>query len=217
MLPKVAVVVLHSQSKKINCWKCVQETLAGVFCEHCQAILDIPADSPPSPFEILDLKETLLINEEELRAKFYVLSKKLHPDRFATSPPPAPQYALRWTTALNRAYKTLKSKEERTQWFIEKHLGTSSGEKKSAIPTDLAETYFEIQDLLSEGNLEPLLVFKTELESQLSKSQAQWAELAIRFDAAQEKLPVAQALRAHKNREKYLRSMLSDLERRMNS
>jgi molecular chaperone HscB len=184
---------------------------------HCKAILDIPADYLLSPFEILGLKENLLINEEELRAKFYDLSKKLHPDRFATSPPPAPQYALRWTIALNRAYKILKAKEQRTQWLIEKHLGASSPEKKSDIPTDLAETYFEAQDLLSEGNLEPLLAFKTELESQLCKNQSQWTELAHQFDSAQEKISAAQALKAHENREKYLRSMLSDLERRVNS
>lgn len=217
MLPKAAVVVPHSQSKIIICWKCSQKTLPNIFCEHCNSVLDYPTDSVPSPFDVLGIAETLILDEEGLRQSFYELSKKLHPDRFATSTPPAPQYALRWSTALNRAYKTLKSKEDRTQYIIEKYLGPNPKESKTSIPTDLAETYFEAQDLLSEGDLGPILAFKKELESQVAESQKQWEILANTFDESQDKKATAQVLQQHETREKYLRSMLSDMERRTNS
>ena len=215
MLPKAAVVVLHSQSKTISCWKCSEQTAPQIFCERCHSILDYRADSILSHFDILGVTERLVLDENELRNKFYELSKQLHPDRFAVSPAPAPQFALRWTTALNRAYKTLKSKEDRTQYIIEKYLGHSSSAKKSTIPSDLAETYFEIQDLLTEGQSEPLLSFKKELEKKLAESDEQWIVLANTFDETENKLAATQALRDHQDRERYLKSMLNDLERKV--
>lgn len=217
MHPKAVVVVLHSLSKTIKCWKCSAEIPNQVFCESCQTILDFRSDITLSPFEILNLKESLLIDENELRSHFYELSKKLHPDRFASEPHPAPQYALRWTTALNRAYQTLKSREERTRYLIEKHLGSSPAATKAAIPTDLAEAYFEVQDLLSDGKKEPLLQFKQEIEKQLEESLTQWKQLAKTFDESTDKAQALEALRAHENREKYIRSMLNDIERKVTS
>jgi len=215
MRPKVAVVVLHSQFKKIKCWKCSLETSPLVFCEHCQSILDYSPDSRLSHFDVLNLKESLLVDENDLRNHFYELSKKLHPDRFVNEPHPAPQYALRWTTALNRAYQTLKHREERTQYLINKYLGPSSTSAKLAIPADLAEAYFEVQDLLSEGQREPLLQFQKEIEKQLEESQTQWKNLAKIFDDSEDKIQALEALRKHEGREKYIRSMLNDIERKV--
>lgn len=215
MRPKVAVVVLHSQFKKLKCWKCSLETSPVVFCEHCQSILDYNPDGSLSHFDILNLKESLLVDENDLRTHFYELSKKLHPDRFVNEPHPAPQYALRWTTALNRAYQTLKHRGERTQYLIDKYLGTSSTSAKLAIPTDLAEAYFEIQDLLNEGQREPLLQFQKEIEKQLEESQTRWQSLAKIFDDGKDKIQALEALRKHENREKYIRSMLNDIERKV--
>lgn len=217
MLPKVAVVALHSQSKKIKCWKCSQETIPSVFCEKCHTILDYRADSSLSHYDILNLEERLVLDDDELRHHFYELSKKLHPDRFVNEPHPSPQYALRWTTALNRAYQTLKNQEERTQYLIEKYLGASPQAAKSAIPTDLAEAYFEVQDLLSEGQDEPLRQFKFQIEKQLESSKDHWLQLATTFDESKNKIKAAEELRKHENREKYIRSMLNDIERKVRS
>ena len=216
MLLKVVVVVPHSQSKPITCWHCSKITLQGVFCEHCQTILDYPTNYSPSHFEVLGIPESLLFDENLLRSRFYELSKRLHPDRFATSPSPAPQYALRWTTALNRAYQTLRSKEERTSYLIEKYLGPNLKASQSSVPTDLAEAYFEVQDLLSEGELAPIVSFQKELESKLTESQKHWEVLAKTFEDSTDKKTAAKALQTHEIREKYLRSMLSDIERRVN-
>jgi len=211
------VVALHSQSKKIKCWKCSQETTSLIFCDRCHSIQDYHVGTSISHYEVLNLPETLIIDENKLRHQFYELSKKLHPDRFVNENHPAPQYALRWTTALNRAYQTLKNREERTQYLVEKYLGASPQAAKAAIPTDLAEAYFEVQDLLSEGHTEPLLKFRAEIENQMEESQARWNELAQMFDQGPNKIQAAESLRKHENREKYIRSMLSDIERKVTS
>ena len=211
------VVALHSQSKKTKCWKCSQEITSLIFCEHCHSIQDYSVSASLSHYVVLNLPETLLLDDQRLRNQFYELSKQLHPDRFVNEAHPAPQYALRWTTALNRAYQTLKNREERTQYLVEKYLGASPQAAKAAIPTDLAEAYFEVQDLLSEGHMEPLLRFQKEIEKQLEESQARWTELAQMFDQSPNKIQAAESLRKHENREKYIRSMLNDIERKVTS
>lgn len=187
-----------------------------MFCESCKSILDYPTDASFSPFQVFGIPETLILNSDDIRNRFYELSKLLHPDRFALSSGSAAQYALRWMTALNRAYKTLKSKQERTLYLVEKYLGPTPPSAKSSIPTDLAEVYFEVQDLLFEGDLAPIQSFKAELENQLNESEKNWEVLAQGFDSSSDKKTAAKALQTHETREKYLRSMLSDIERKVN-
>jgi DnaJ-domain-containing protein 1 len=217
MLQKVAVVALHFRSNIIKCWKCSKETSPSLFCESCHSILDYRADSSLSHFEILNLKESLIIDEDLVRTQFYELSKQLHPDRFANQPHPAPVYALRWTTALNRAYQSLKNREERTRYLIEKYLGAPTQNSKSAIPLEMAESYFEALDSLSEGNKEPLIQFKLEVEKRLEESGKNWEKLAKQFDESLNKIETAQLLRKHETEEKYFRSMLADIERKVTS
>ena len=217
MLQKVAVVVLHSPFKLVKCWKCSKETSPAMFCESCHSILDYRADNSLSHFEVLQVKEALIVEQELLRNQFYALSKKLHPDRFANQPHPAPVYALRWTTALNRAYQTLKNRDERTRYLVEKYLGAPTQNSKPVLPLEMAETYFESLDSLSEGNKEPLLQFKLEIEKRLKESGASWEKLAKQFDESLNKIETAQLLRKHETEEKYFRSMLADIERKVTS
>ena len=132
-------------------------------------------------------------------------------------PHPAPVYALRWTTALNRAYQTLKNREERTRYLVEKYLGAATQNSKSVLPLEMAETYFESLDSLSEGNKDPLLQFKLEVEKRLQESGTNWEKLAKQFDESLNKIETAQLLRKHETEEKYFRSMLADIERKVTS
>ncbi|MFM8313403.1 MAG: hypothetical protein ACKOA8_03890, partial [Deltaproteobacteria bacterium] len=161
--------------------------------------------------------EKLQLDESALRSKYYELSKQLHPDRFSNAPHPAPQYALRWTTALNRAYQCLKNKSERTLYLIEKCLPKSTTAAKKAIPTDLAEAYFEIQDLLSEGHVEPLLNFRKQLEALLEKNADSWEVLANEYDMGNNKIATLEKLHQQAEKEKYIHSMLADIERKVSS
>lgn len=208
------VVALHSQSKNRRCWGCSQETSSLIFCDQCKSIQDFPLDTL-SHFEILGVEEKLLLDEEALRSKFYELSKQLHPDRFSNISHPAPQYALRWTTALNRAYQCLKSKSERTLYLINKCLPKSTTAAKKAVPTELAEAYFEVQDLLSEGHIEPLLGFKTQLEALLTENADSWEHLAKEFDTGNHKMAALEKLQQQAEKEKYIHSMLADIERKV--
>ena len=208
------VVVLHSQFKNKKCWSCSKDTVSLIFCDHCKSLQDFPLDRI-THYEILGLEEKLLIDEGALRTRYYELSKQLHPDRFSGASHPVSQFALRWTTALNRAYQCLKSKSDRTLYLINKGLPKTTNFAKKAIPTDLAEAYFEIQDLLSEGNLEPLLAFKKQLEQLLEENDIQWQNLASEFDLGENKIATLEKLQLLAEKQKYIHSMLADIDRKV--
>ena len=108
-----------------------------------------PLPSGLNYFEVLGVPSRLVLDLDTLSQRYYELARKYHPDRYSMQPAPIPQYALQWTTALNRAFQTLKDPISRTEYVIELS-GASTAEKSAKVPLDLAEAYFELQDLLGE-------------------------------------------------------------------
>jgi molecular chaperone HscB len=153
------------------------------------------------------------MDEAELQRKFYALSKKFHPDRFAVSDPRQAMYALRWTTLLNKAYQTLRDSHLRSLYLLELYRVPEN--KTTAVPVELAETYFELQELLEDGNKEPLTHFKKDLEKKAEDLQTEWSSLADHWPAAGGEEIVLKKLQALLNEQRYLKSMLADVERKL--
>lgn len=168
-------------------------------------------------FDVLGLPVSLSIDETQLRAAFYELSRALHPDRFASASPQEAMHSTRWSTALNNAYQTLREREKRSHYLLE--LFHSSPEKKgAAIPLDLAEAYFELQDLLSEPEGQAQMrKFRDGLADQLTSGDAEWEDIAGAWDGEAEKKTVLTRLHQHLTKQRYLRSMISDLEKKIGS
>lgn len=187
MPPRVAVVERPSRC----------ESCEGLpFCSRCGTLQDLPADS--NHFRLFSLAPSLALDESALREAFYALSRKLHPDRFAVSSPEEQNRALRWTTALNRAYQALRDPETRSRYLLELHGSRESGVN---VPAELAEAYFEADDLVS---------FREELLSRLASADADWKALSSEWSEKR----IAE-LREIVDRKRYLRSMLNDLEAKL--
>ena len=65
-------------------------------------------DAYNSFFTLFQLPEHLNLDVVELEKKFYALSRRLHPDRFAAKPASEQEAALAASSNLNDAYRTLK-------------------------------------------------------------------------------------------------------------
>ena len=143
---------------------------------------------------------------ETLRAKFYELSKKVHPDRFAEGHGQEATYSARWSNLVNRAYQTLKDRERTALYLLGGEL------KSNQVPLDLAETYFDLQDALGEPEGKARLVaFKSELEKLREASDADWAKVNERWRATKDD----NLIRTQLTRERYLASMLADIEKKL--
>lgn len=162
-------------------------------------------------YQVFGLSPKLLLDEEKLREDFYSLSKQVHPDRFSTRPAPEPAHALRWSTALNRAFQTLRDRETRSRYLLEL-LGGEARKACPPMPFDLAETYFELQETLGQGT-EPLLSFKKKLEGEMQETESSWQNLAQRWETENEstRKAILTELGDLLVKRKYLNSMLADL------
>ena len=115
-------------------------------------------------FEVFSLQRKLQVDVSALESQFYAMSRKLHPDRFASRSPAEQEAALAQASSLNDAYRTLKEPIGRTAYLLKlegveleeqsqratdaaRAAGTA---KKQLIPPELLEQVFELNMQLQE-------------------------------------------------------------------
>ena len=164
----------------------------------------------PTYFAIFSLPPHLVLDTRALEKSFYALSRRLHPDRFASQSPQAQAAALAESSRLNDAYRTLKDPIARTEYLLKlegieleeqsksaTELARTTGTaKKQVVPEDLLEEAFELNMQLEEmraakkfGDDDPQLrkdlqAAKVEFDTKLAAAQADLEGLWTRWDAA---------------------------------
>jgi molecular chaperone HscB len=115
-------------------------------------------------FGVFSLPRHLQIEGASLEKAFYAMSRKLHPDRFASAGTLEQEAALAESSRLNDAYRTLKDPVLRTQYLVSlegveleeqskaatEAARTSGTEKKQIVPPELLEEVFELNMQLME-------------------------------------------------------------------
>jgi len=139
----------------MKCPHCNQSVQTEEFCPHCGKILPPPTDE--SYYKVLGYdREFLRVDPDDLEKRLFSLSKKFHPDRFASKSAIEIQLSHDRSSAVNNAYRTLKDPITRAKYMVERQLG-SIEEKSATVPMEMADMFFEVQDALdvireSDGN-----------------------------------------------------------------
>jgi molecular chaperone HscB len=173
-------------------------------------------DTPIDFFAVFELSQKLRVDTVVLEKKFYTMSRRLHPDRFVSRPEVEQEVALRQSSLLNDAYRTLRDPVLRTQHLL--HLEgvemeeqskaatdaarASGGEKKQAVPPELLEEVFELNMQLTEmraakqmGEDDPQLrrdlegakrTFDAKLDETQTELEREWASWDAALDAGDE-------------------------------
>jgi len=100
-------------------------------------------------FKFYGLKESLKIDEAELKQKFYENSKRFHPDFFTLDDVEKQMEALEQSTYNNTAYKTLIDFERRLHYFLEMK-GILSEEGSNQIPQEFLMEMMEVNEAIME-------------------------------------------------------------------
>jgi len=179
-----------------TCWSC-GDMRAAQFCQSCGRV------QPPTPtdyFTFFGLPRKLNIDTAALEQEFYALSRKLHPDVYASHDPREQEWSLEQGSRLNDAYRTLKDPIRRTEYLLKlegvelegqskaaTEAARRTGEKKQIVPPDLLEEVFELNMQLEElrankklGEENPLLI--RELQEHKTVLEAKFGSL---FDELQ--------------------------------
>src|ERR1700677_3505689 len=160
-------------------------------------------------FTFFSLPRKLALEVVALEKQFYVLSRKLHPDRFASKPVAEQEAALKQSSLLNDAYRTLKDPIARTEHLLKlegveleeqskaatEAARTSGTQKKQIVPPDLLEEAFELNMQLEEmrmakkmGEDDPqlrkdLLAAKAGFDTKMTETRAELEGLWAKWDA----------------------------------
>jgi molecular chaperone HscB len=160
-------------------------------------------------FEFFDLPRKLTIDVVALEKQFYVMSRRLHPDRFASKPVAEQEAALAQSSLLNDAYRTLKGPILRTQYLLKlegveleeqskaatEAARATGTEKKQVVPPELLEEVFELNMQLQEmraakqmGEEEPelrrdLMTAKDAFDAKMVETQAELEGLWSAWDS----------------------------------
>ena len=161
-------------------------------------------------FEFFDLPRKLTLDVVALEKQFYAMSRKLHPDRFASKTVAEQEAGLAQSSLLNDAYRTLKEPILRTQYLLKLEgveleeqskaatdAARSTGvEKKQVVPPELLEEVFELNMQLQEmraakqmGEDEPelrrdLMTAKDAFDAKMVETQAELEGLWAAWDSA---------------------------------
>jgi molecular chaperone HscB len=166
-------------------------------------------DAQKNYFAFFGLPLHLRLDGIALEKQFYAMSRKLHPDRFASKPAAEQEAALAESSRLNDAYRTLKDPILRTQHLLTLEgveleeqskaatdAARASGEqKKQIVPPELLEEVFELNMQLQEmraarqmGEDEPelrrdLMTAKDAFDAKMVETQAELEKLWAAWDA----------------------------------
>jgi molecular chaperone HscB len=167
-------------------------------------------------FDFFDLPRKLTLDVVALEKQFYAMSRRLHPDRFASKPVAEQEAALAQSSLLNDAYRTLKDPILRTQYLLKlegveleeqskaatEAARATGTEKKQIVPPELLEEVFELNMQLQEmraakqmGEEEPelrrdLMTAKDAFDAKMVETKAEleglWGVWDLGVDAGDE-------------------------------
>jgi molecular chaperone HscB len=207
----------------LQCPSCGREQEPQLICQQCGMPLPVELDC----FAALGLPRKLTIDLPALEERYHELGKKIHPDRFASSPPRIRSASLSGAALLTRSYRTLRDPVSRGLYWLELN-GEKLAENNKQVPAELAETVFEVQEQLAEmrgaGAGDEALrravekrrielgLAMDELRERLARNFARWD----RSDGSDRAELIAE-LKSTLSKIAYMRTLIRDVDRELDS
>src|SRR5262249_7420405 len=132
-------------SSVLQCPICRARQTPRLVCDQCGSPIAAELDC----FAALGLPRKLTIDLPVLERTYHDLSRRIHPDRFADKPANVRRASLLATSVLTRSYRTLRDPVGRGLYWLELK-DEKLAENNKAVPPELAEMVFEIQEQLAE-------------------------------------------------------------------
>lgn len=105
-------------------------------------------------FEFYGLPVSFQLDEQELKRKYYSLSRDFHPDFHTLADAGQQASALEKSTLNNQAFKTLSDFESRLKYILD-HFGKLKSEGENQVPQDFLLEMMDINESLMELEMDP--------------------------------------------------------------
>lgn len=159
-------------------------------------------------FELYDIPESFRPDRDAVKAKFYELSKKYHPDRFTLASSEEQAEALQYSSENNDAYKVLNS-DDATMKYILQQQGVIEEEEKYNLPPDFLMEMMELNEAVSEAEMdESNMQLQNDARNMLSEQLNIWQQetqpLTEKYDPTNPDKELLLAIKDRYYRKKYL-------------
>jgi len=203
----------------IECPSCGRRQEPSLTCADCGSPLAAPLDC----FAALGIPRQLTIDLDALERRYHELSRKLHPDRFASKGPKVRDASLRATAMLTRSYRTLRDPVARGLYWLELN-GEKLAENNKRVPPELAELVFEVQEQLAEMQLSSdpeqaherateVAARRVELQFKMDEALAELERHFAKWDQSADEKMLTQELKTILSNIAYLRTLIRDVDR----
>lgn len=167
---------------------------------------------PLSYYDFFEIPHLLSLDLKDLEQRFYALSRKWHPDRFARAGVEERQSAVDASALLNDGYRTLRDPIKRAAYLL-KEQGFDIGEQQSKdVPPELLEEVFELNMALEESDEEAIAEARTTFERM---RQTIDESLAVKYQEYDERRSheVLADIRGLLNRRRYIENLVQKTEK----
>jgi molecular chaperone HscB len=159
-------------------------------------------------FELYDLPLSLRPDPAAVKRKYYELSRRYHPDRFAQTGNAEQAEALKMASLNNAAWKTL-SNPAATMAYVLQQLGLVEPEEKYTLPPAFLMEMMDLNEAVSDyemdaGNEALRQVAAQALSEQLEAWEAATEPLVDRFETGGRDAALLAALKEQYMKQKYL-------------
>ena len=207
----------------IECLTCGRRQEPSLICAECGSPLAAPLDC----FAALGLPRQLTIDLDALERRYHELSRKIHPDRFASKGPKVRDASLRATATLTRSYRTLRDPVARGLYWLELN-GEKLAENNKRVPPELAELVFEVQEQLAEMQLSSdpeaalerateIAARRIELQFKMDEALAELDRNFAKWDQSADQKMLTLELKTTLSNIAYLRTLIRDVDRALES
>jgi molecular chaperone HscB len=203
----------------IECLSCGRRQDPSLICAECGTPLAAPLDC----FSALGMPRKLAIDLDALERRYHELSRKIHPDRFASKGPKVRDASLRATATLTRSYRTLRDPVARGLYWLELN-GEKLAENNKRVPPELAELVFEVQEQLAEMQLSSdpeaaierateIAARRIELQFKMDERLAELDRNFAKWDQPSDVKALTLELKTILSNIAYLRTLIRDVDR----
>jgi molecular chaperone HscB len=176
-------------------------------------------------FQLFGVERRLQLDGDSLQTRFYQLSREFHPDRFAARPVPERLAAEQQSAMLNDAYRVLREPLARAEYVL-RQAGFDIGEQRTKdVPPELLEEVFELNMALEEARMgdedargqlrgmhDHFLQMQSAIDQELNTLFGSHDAVAAGGGSTSE---VLQQIRAVLNRRRYVRNLVSEVEKEL--
>ena len=166
-------------------------------------------------FQLYDLPISFLPEQQQVKQKFYELSRKYHPDFYTRENEADQSEALENSSQVNKAYKVFQNKDETIKYVLQLK-GLLEEEEKYQLPPDFLMEMMELNEQLTDakmdGDSSAITALRKAIENQEREIYAPVKDIVENYEEGKTTTDQLLKIKEYYFKKKYLNRILATME-----